>query len=279
LDLNNSAAGTPAAQPAPTGAVGSSTGEPIGAPTPPVAAPASPAGAQTAPAGGEPTKPPPKGPTRVTLTTAELNERMRRANAAKLKELFGTDDVEAIKAARAKADELERKAEEAERARMTAEQRLQHDLAKARANEARYRVQLSQVQQRQVMREQTDVVVGIASKFVHPEAINEAKVAFALHIDSLDPKVVARMGPANISNWFKQYVTKKPFMARPADAPAAPPARTVTRQPAGSPTPPPRPARPAGPSTTEGKTFRPGQPNSMTAQEAREERRRLGYTY
>lgn len=284
MDPTTAPAGTPAAPTAPAApvlapVVGTTTGESFmpagGAPaaaSPPPAAPPAPAAAPAASGGS-------LGGKRITLASDDLKDRLSRAKAQALKDVFGTDNAEEIRARLAKTEALEKQAEEAKRAAMTEQQKLQHDLTKSRAERDRYRTELAMAQEREVVRDQSSFVERIAQKHVNPAALEEASLAFARKVSTTDPKIVAKWTERNIDEWFKKYVTEKPFMAKgPAAAPAAP-QRRVERAPGGAARPAPRPAAPSSGATNGGKTFRPGQPNSMSKTEARDEMRRRGYSY
>lgn len=279
-------AGTPAAAPSPPAApvVGTSTGESFMPPAAGTSAPAStPAAPSAAPdaagaSSGQPgAKTGAKQQPRLTLTNDELRDRLARAKASALKDVFGTDDAAAIRERLAKAEALEKQAEEQKRAQMTEQQRMQHDLARAKAERDRYRNELAQAQEREIVREQTSFVERVAAKHVNPNALEEASLAFARKVAMTDPKIVAKWTERDIDAWFKRYVSEKPFMAASAAAPAPP--KRVERRPAGAASPPPRPSSPSGPATNGAKSLRPGQPNSMSREEARAEARRRGYSW
>jgi len=283
MDPITTPAGTPAAPPAAAPAlapvVGTTTGEsfmPAGAPGTPAAAPAA---ATPAPAAAPaPAAPGGAAGKRVTMAQDELKERIRRAQSTVLKDLLGTDDPTAIRERLSRVEALEKANEEAARAAMTEQQKLQHDLTKARAEASRWRTELAMSQEREVVREQGSFVERIAGKHVNPQALEEASLAFARKVATTDPKVVAKWTERNIDEWFKKYVETKPFMGKQA-ASAPAPQRRVERAPGGAASPPPRPRQPASGDTNGGKTFRPGQPNSMSKSEARDEMRRRGYSY
>lgn len=277
------AAGTPVAPvttPAVPTVVGTTTGESFmqggeSAPKPPAATggAVTPSAASSAPVAGQPGA---KAPPRLALTNEEMRDRLSRAKASALKDVFGTDNPAAIKDRLAKLEALEKKAEADRLAQMSEIERAKHEATRARAEALRYRSELVQAQEREVVRDQTAFVERIASQHVNPAALEEASLAFARAVATTDPKVVARWSEKDVATWFRQYVAKKPFMA----ATAGQPARRVERAPAGSAQPPPRPRQPATAATaSSSKTFRPGQPNSMSRAEAREEAKRRGFSW
>lgn len=289
---NQTPAGTPADQTqAPGGAPGasvvrgSSTGEIIPTGKAPAEAPgatgapgagASPPGGATPPASPGSGAP---GPKKITISEADLKERLQRAENARLKKMFGTDDPKVIAERMKRMEELEAQQEAERQARLSNEQKLQEQLAaeKARADKAQQRAQA--LEEQRVVQQQGSVVSKAASAHVHQDYIEEASLAFARHVQQ-HPREVARFTEKDIGKWFSDYVAKKPALARTATPPAPQPQQQrVERTPAGSPRPPPRPQGPQPPSNPQGRTLRPGQPNSMTRQEASAELRKRGINY
>lgn len=282
-------AGTPAGSTVqtPSPVVGTSTGENFvpqsasASSTSPSSTGAATGAAPATPASGETPDKGASGGKRLTLTPSDMRARLDRARSAELKELFGTDDRAAIKQRLQQIADLERQAEEQKRAQMTEQQRLQADLAKAQAERDRYRSELVMAQEREVVRQQGSFVEGIASRHVNSAALEEASLAFARHVSKTDPMVVARWTEKEVEAWFKGYVERKPFMAKGSatSQQQQPPPRRVERRAAGAASPPPRPSAPSGSAGAGGKTIRPGQPNSMTREEARAEARGRGYSW
>lgn len=87
-----------------------------------------------APAPGVPPAPAPapEGEEKITLTTTQLNERMERARRGLLKKEFGVDDPEALQAKLKRLTDLEKTEEDRKKAQMSAEEKLQADLATER---------------------------------------------------------------------------------------------------------------------------------------------------
>lgn len=285
---NQTPAGTPAeTAPQGTGSVrGTTTGESVAtgpAATPPGApsAPPAKAGAPSTPAAAASPASPPTGAPRgkvVTMSEADLRDRLARAEQARLKKLFGTDDPKEIQARIDAMKKMEARQEAERQARLSNEQKLQEQLAaeKARAKKAEQRART--LHEQRVVQEQGSLVMRHANQHVNPDYTDEATLAFARHIQQQDPRVVARMTEKDVGKWFANYVQKKPALARNTPA-AAPPTPRVERTPAGAPRPPPRPQGTGAPANPEAKTLRPGQPNSMTRFEAQQELKRRGISY
>lgn len=248
-----------------TRAVGTSTGESF-APKKAEAA-ASEAAQEKAPAN--------KRATKLSLTQQDFNERIKRAKTSAFKEAFGTDDVESVRQKLARYEELEKQAEDARVARMDEIQRAKYEAQRAKREAVQYRAQVEQMREREVVRDQQSFVERVAARHVDPMYMEEASIAFAREVAKADPREVARWTEKDVSRWFAGYVQKKPAFA------ASPNARRVEKRVASAPTPPPRPQRPATPTGNQNpsKTFKPGQANSMSREEARAEAKRLGYSW
>lgn len=216
--------------------------------------------------GAQPPRPRPAG---VTMTPEQLNERLSRAQKQALKDTFGTDNPEEIKAKLQRMEELERAHEEQQRAQMTEQQKLQHDLEKERKRSEKLEQELQTMRDEHVVQQQQQLVERIAKQHVTGDLLPEATYLFARHLRTLDPKKIAGMKEGDIARWFQDFVKQKPAFA------LSPQARTQ-RTPAGTRTPAPRPKDAATSSTTPTKTFKPGQPNSMSAQEAKAEAAKQG---
>lgn len=262
-------AGTPA-----SGAVGTSTGEPIAVPTQ-QQLPLTPAAAAP-PAAAPPAAP--AGKRVHTLDDAALNDRLARARRQALIDVHGTDDVEAIRAKLARTEALEKEADERKRAQMSEVERLQHDLARERQRAVAASTEARDLRERQEIREQQTVIESIASRHVAPRYVGMASRELREHLRALDPKVVDGWTDREIAKWFQTFATKQPEIAASAAA------RARQRTPVGANTQTPRPATSQSTPTSSagtngGKTFRPGQPNSMTRAEAREAARKQGFTW
>jgi len=213
--------------------------------------------------------------TKLSLSQQDLNERIKRARSSAFKEAFGTEDIESVRQRLARADQLEQSAEKARVARMDEIERAKHDANRSRREAMKYRAEVETMREREVVRDQQSMVERIASRHVNPMYMEEASIALAREVSKMNPREVERWTDKDISRWFAQYVSRKPAFA------ASPSARRVERTVASAPTPPSRPQRPGAvaPTGVPSKSFKPGQPNSMSREEARAEARRLGYSW
>lgn len=275
---NNGAPGTPGADlPIVSPVRGTSTGEVLGAPPAAPEAPEAPKPGSTTTAAA-PEAPKPGTRTTIQMDEAALNERLARAKRQALIETFGTDDPAQIKALKDKAATLEKEAEERKRAAMSETERLKHDLAMERQARQRVRAELEQVRERQVVQEQQQVVERIASRHVAPQYVQDAAFLFAKHLrDNVAPADLVKMTDKDIGKWFQTFVNRRPAFSASATT------RTRPRAPAGAPAPAPRPQAPQPAvkpdATMNGKSLKPGQPNSMTREEARAFARKSGYSW
>ena len=282
--------------------VGSATGQRLdggggGAEATPSPSPAAPAAtpepkptpaAPAAPAAG-------RRPMTSDLPAEALAERLARERKAErdrvLKEL-GIEDPEKHKAEREELSKLRTEREKAERAKLSREQALQADLAKERQQREAIEAQLREVQTSRVYDRQEASIQSIAGRHITPARYRYARADFIEYVGSLPKAQVAKLTEREIDRWFAKFAKDNPDFALTKPEPAAPaapapePARpepvkrpvnaAATKSAAAKPAPPPAPATP-DPSTIDGKTFRPGQPNSMTKQEVRQAMKRLGY--
>jgi hypothetical protein len=213
-----------------------------------------------------------------TLDDAALNDRLARARKQALIEAHGTDDLAVIKAKIARADALEAEAEARKREQMTEVDRLKHDLALANQKALRASAEVTTIRERQMVQEQQSVVERIAARHVAPAYVQDAAFLFAKHLrDNVSATDLAKFTDKDIGKWFQTFASRRPAFAAGAKT------RTQVRAPVGAPAPAPRPNAPASalnaPAGSGGRTIRPGQPNSMTREEARAEARKNGYTW
>ena len=279
------AAGTPAA------------GSPALGVTPPPAAGAAPDPAPKPP-GGNGASPAPtvlgRGGTQVPpeSVAARIDRERRRL----LREEYGTDDMTRVAQIREqRKSEAERfkalsTAEEArQREAMTAQQRLEADLAKERERVVALETQIRELKEAQVIDRQTAQLTEIASKHIDPSLAEWALSRFQRHLREMPVEQIKRLTPRAIDRWFAKFAEDNPRARKElptgsAKAPDQAPARVEPapeKQPRRVPlatTPAraggaPKPRAPGGPApagTVGGKTLKPGLPNSMTRAEVQE---------
>ncbi len=252
--------------------------------------------------GGTPPSPPsPAAPPRVVVghgggaIPEERVSEIRRDSAAKerrrlFKDLYGTDDEEAVKkiiadnkAATEEAAQIKADREKARLAELTESERLKQELAAANAkyatDTARLTAERDQHKSQLELERQEVQVTRLAAPHVAPKFLKAAKVEFGEYVDGLTKTEMAALDNDKIEKWFANFVKKnpefapqKPAVAKTADElaaeaeakrkAAAPPVR---RAPVGAPRgagagarPPVPAARPAAgaPGTYKGKAVR-----------------------
>ncbi len=151
---------------------------------------------------GGPT-PAPQEEGEIKFTSKQLDARLKRATSAELKDLFGTDDRDAIKAQWQKAKDLEAAEEERKRQQMSEIERYQVDLAKEREASARTAAELAEVKFTQHITENC-ATLGIKSlkyaRFLVSEAAEELPDGQQLDVGKFlserlaDPQHAAALG-------------------------------------------------------------------------------------
>lgn len=226
-----------------------------------------------------------------------------RTRAALLAEL-GIQDPKAFKTQREREAEELRAFKEAEEQRkreaMSEQERLATDLERERERVAALESELTELRETKIADEQRAKLEAAASKFINPKFLRYAvRTDFRTYVQELaktDRKALKALDDRAVERWFREWAKDNPEMAlKAAEAPPAPAPETPSKPaaPSGKPTerkvikrpittgPSPRavvptPAPGTGNGTATQKTFRPGQPNSMSKREAREEAAKLG---
>lgn len=202
------------------------------------------------------------------LSRSALAKRLDRHTKRELRERFGTDDFDAIKAKLDAAEKYEAEREEKRRAQLTREQRLKEDKAKAEERAQAAEAKLQEERDRIEVREVDTTVRSILPKFIRDDKASMKFATFELkqYVLGLDDEDVGDPEQV-VEEWAKKFVEEYPQFAREGAAPQAKevPLDTGTR--------PQRPEQLKG--GTE-KDPRPGRPNSMTRAEFAAYKRRLG---
>lgn len=250
---NPAGAGTP-----PQGPVGAATGEPLDD-----------LSADDAPAGDVPE---PGSDPDFKISREQFNDRLTRAmNSARaeerkrLKEIFGTDDPAEIKKIQEEHSKLKAETEKQRRERMNREQQLEEDLKRERQSKADLEQRIQKMERQSAYQQQDSAIKQIASKHIASDYLDDVSFIYARNVlakmtqeeaDAVDEKA--------ISKWFADYAKKRPAFARDQAAGKPPPKRapiTTGKPPVGKPKPN------GGQASFQGKTPRPGQPNSMSKEE------------
>lgn len=246
---------------------------------------------------------PAKGRQTVTLPPGALDERLNRAKAAAvapwLKELGAANEAEA----KQKLAELKKAGEEREKAKlaeMGEVERLNTQLQAANARIAELEAQLAAHEEAKEHEQHEQVVTRVAGEQIDPDALPLFKMHLAQHVKKLaqsNPELAEKFGERGIRRFAEKWAKEHPKFAKPSDTttqtttiakPAAPAAKPATTQAApvrrpvttGAPQRKPAPTQvPASQGLVNGKTPRPGQPNSMTSQEVAAWAKQQGINY
>jgi phage terminase Nu1 subunit (DNA packaging protein) len=220
------------------------------------------------------------------LPPEALSERLARERKAErervLREL-GIEDPSKYKSEREELAKLRSEREKAERAKLTREQALQADLAKERAQRESIEAQLRESQTARVYDRQETQIQSIVGRHILPSRYKYARTDFIEYLSGLSKRQIARLTERDIDRWFARFAKDNPdfAIARPEEPPEETKPKSSTRKPVNSspsaakPAPPPA-ATNTDPSVVDGKTFRPGQPNSMNKHEVKQAMKRLG---
>ncbi|CAB4154909.1 hypothetical protein UFOVP650_47 [uncultured Caudovirales phage] len=178
--------------------------------------------------GGGPVPAPTQEEGEIKFTSKQLDARLKRATSAELKDLFGTDDRDAIKTQWQKAKDLEAAEEERKRLQMSEIERYQVDLAKEKEASARTAAELAEVKFTQHITENC-ATLGIKSlkyaRFLVSEAAEELPDGQQLDVTKFlterlaDPQHAAALGIVQAP----PVVTPKGVSTSPEPAGGTPP--------------------------------------------------------
>lgn len=205
------------------------------------------------------------------LSKSALAKRLARHTRAELKALFGTDDVEKIKA---DAEELKEHRANAEKRRLAAlseSERLKEETKKEREGREKAERELQQERDARTFAAYDSSVEKIVAKYVDPEASELAIAKLKAHVLSLDDaelKDEEKVFEKFMADWAK----KNPKFAKADGAdPAKPEVKKILLTNGGGAL---RPDR-SNPNFAN-KTPKPGQPNSMSKSEFLDYKRQRG---
>jgi hypothetical protein len=208
----------------------------------------------------------------IHLPESKFKDRVAKATRKELRETFGTSDVKEILRWKKQLDEMQAEADKRRREEMTEREKLEEDKKQltTRAEQAERRAE--RAQQRVAVEKYERIVTRAAREHVRSDLVDLVTNQFASQMRSSS---AAKQFLGKEGEWFKEFAEKNPEFARGAkpvrESSAQPPA--PERKPANNGNPPPttKPAAPKGiPPHLQGKTPKPGQPNSMTTQEVAE---------
>lgn len=232
----------------------------------------------------------PDDATLIEMSSRQLTSRLNRHSKRQLKEQFGTDDVDAIKAKLARAAELEEKEEGRRRDQLSKEAKLEEDVKKEREARTAAEARLDAISNERIVEREEGRITRIAEKYVDSDVVEGYFKAYAKHLNATySKKQLETLKDSELEKWWRELAEKKPKIARDydpekvkADAKAAKekdekrdekkkvPLNNGLKEERPS-------ARAAGGS--EEKTMKPGQSNSMTTQESKAQAAKEGYRW
>lgn len=249
---------------------------------------------------------------------ARLDAASRKAAEDERARIFrelGIEDPQKFKTAREQESAELKKFRELEEKRkreaMSAQQRLEADLAKEREAKKALEAELSELRDARVYDQQEVVVSRAAAKHIDPDLYEDARGRFIRYVTSLSQEEAAAFDEKACERWFRDLAKKFPKFApsaaatkeeedeegkkKPPTAAATPPTAkpkvpanpvrppAQVRRPITTGAPPakgaPKPAPTGVAGTVGGKTFKPGQANTMTKAEVRAEAKKMGINY
>lgn len=206
------------------------------------------------------------------LTTAALNKRLARHSKKELRDHFGTDDPEEIKAKLAKFSEYEAKAEEERRKALSDKEKADEDLRKERERAEKAEAAYQRAIDAQTFSEYNATADKVFDKYFEADEDTREFVMSRLHkhvlaLDEKDAPNDAKKAAKLFDKWAKEYAEKHPKYAIKAavvedETPDAKAVKKITLSTGSNPD---RPERGDPALTT--KTPKPGQVNSMTKPE------------
>jgi hypothetical protein len=197
---------------------------------------------------------------RVNLPYGAFQKRLKQAQRAALRELFGTDNPDEIRKNFKAGQSALKKLEDEQKRQMTEAERYKAELESQRKKAAEAESQLQRYQQEQAASKGETVVRGIAGRFIQPDYIDDAVAMYQRHLSKLDDEEIDALEVKDIDTWFEEYSGKRPAMALKGKAEARKETRPINNG-AGQPRPDDSRA------TATSKTPRPGKQNTMTASE------------
>lgn len=218
----------------------------------------------------------------LEMSPRNLKGRMERYSKKQLKERFGVDDFDQIKAQLAELDAYKKNEEDKRLAQLTETDRLKEQLLQSEAAREKAETRARDLQESRIIESEDRRVMNIAAKYLDPDYIDTeiprlAKFLYSCTEDEL------RNADDVIDAWFKHRVEEKPKLGKDYGGPAAAVAGTTAATP-----PVPvkvavnngvnaeKPANGQQSGLAFQKTAAPGKANSMTESEVKEYKRQHG---
>lgn len=202
----------------------------------------------------------------IEMSPKALKSRLDRETKKTLRERFGSDDVDQIKARLDKLAEFEEREEAARLAAMSEQEKLKEQLQASEAARQAAEDRMEEYRLSQDVERGDTVVRGIVEQKIDPDYVDEVMAKVARHILSLDDDEITDEKGV-VASFVDEYLEKKPKLAKdyapPTGEKPAPKELPATNGVDAT-----RNGVPAGAVGQSGaKTASPGKPNSMSTAE------------
>jgi len=216
----------------------------------------------------------------IKMPFRAFKSRLARAPKKTLKEIFGTDDREAILAQKAEFEKMVSEKEKTRRAQLDELEREREDRKKAEERATKLERQLAKRDRDEQAAAAARELTDSATKVISSSYAEYALADFKKHINTKSDEEIDAMSQDDIDKFFTDWVEKRPETKR-GGAPKSEEKKPVQKVAISNGAPPGnRPSPPkSGEDALNGKTPRPGQPNSMNAAELAEYKRRTGRSW
>jgi hypothetical protein len=158
----------------------------------------------------------------IQLSKKKFAARLARASKAQLRELFGTDDVEAIKASQEELKTLRAREEENRKAKLSEDERRREELASERKLREQAEARVERVEIRAAERAGAFLVKSALEAVVDPEYHDVVADKLARDIKRNPDAYQAGSGRKAVNSFIKDYIAKHPARAKGYTPPQVP---------------------------------------------------------
>lgn len=205
----------------------------------------------------------------LEMTTKSFKNRLERFTKKQLKERFGMDDPEEIKAKLTELDGYKAKEEEQRIAALSEKEKLQEERDREALKSAQWEQKHNALLEAQELGKVQSKAESIASKFIDPDYVDVAVEKLKKAVRSAS-EADLKNPDAFMESWFKEEIKNKPKISKDYEGkPAEVKPVMITNGANAS-----KPANLQASGQATNKTASPNRPNSMTAEEVRELKKR-----
>jgi len=208
-----------------------------------------------------------------SLSRTALNSRLARHTRRELRDRFGTDNPEEIKAKLDKLAQYEKQAEEQRLASLSEIERERELRVKAENESEEWRQKYSSARDAQEIGQAHSRIDGIAGQHLKPKVKGVVMELFRDHLRTKSEAEIDAMTDEQIGAWFAEQVRETPEFGR--DYQAAPVVQPLTNGVRAASQDRAAPQTGAHPEPN----YSPSAPNALSSQEARVKGRREGYDW